>query len=100
MAIVNPGDLIIDEMSIVDVLTKLIFDAESKLDEIEHLVVELLGQIEPSLVNAHRRDVSEYLRSMGVDEMIKAVGQIKTHMVRQSELIAAGKAGQRQSLYR
>lgn len=91
MSFVKSNGITTDEMSIVDVLTKLIFDAESQLDETELLIVSLLGQIDASLVNVSRRDVSEYLRSMGVDEMIKVVGRIKFFIDRQQELIAARK---------
>jgi len=94
------GDSSFDEISIVDVLTKLIFDAESELDETELLVVSLLGQIDASMVNVSRRDVSEYIRSMGVDEMIRVVEQIKSLIEQQQELIAAGKLTSGRSLHR
>ena len=90
MSFTKYGDSSFDEISIVDVLTKLIFDAESDLDETEFLVIRLLGQLDSSVVNASRRDVSEYIRSMGVDEMILVVERIKSLMEQQQELIAAG----------
>ncbi len=74
------GTNLIDEMSIVDIFTKLIFDADSPLDTAEQSVIELLGLVDPSVLDVSRRDVSEYLRSMGVDEMIAAVGKVKGQM--------------------
>lgn len=69
--------MILDEMSIVDVITRLIFDAEAELHAGELLVVESLGKVETALYGRSRREISEYLRSMGVDEMIAAVNSIK-----------------------
>ncbi|MFT5692951.1 MAG: hypothetical protein ACI92E_002287 [Oceanicoccus sp.] len=94
------GDSSFDEISIVDVLTKLIFDAESDLDETEFLVIRLLGQLDSSVVNASRRDVSEYIRSMGVDEMILVVERIKGLIEQQQELIAAGTFVSSRTLHR
>lgn len=84
------GNSAFDEISIVDVLTKLIFDAESDLNETESLVIRLLGQLDSSVVNASRRDISEYIRSMGVAEMILVVERTKSLIEQQRELIAAG----------
>lgn len=89
MSVTIYGDSEFDEISIVDVLTKLIFDAESDLDEAESRVIKLLGQLDSSVLNASRRDVSEYVRSMGVDEMILVVERIKRLIEQQQELIAA-----------
>ena len=83
------GASIFDEMSIVDVLTKLIFDAEVELHGTELLVVELLGQVDTSLAASSRRDVGEYLRAMGVDEMIAVVNRIKRLLDCQQGVIAA-----------
>ncbi|ARN74189.1 hypothetical protein [Oceanicoccus sagamiensis] len=90
----------VDEMSIVDVFTKLIFDADSMLDETESLIVEILGQIEPSLFEASRRDISEFLRAMGVDEMIATVGQVKRGLDQQQAVIASNRSGSRYPLHR
>ena len=90
----------IDEMSIVDVFTKLIFDADSVLDETEGLVVEILGQIEPTMSEASRRDLSEFLRAMGVDEMISTVGQVKRSLDQQQGVIAKSRSGSRYPLHR
>ncbi|MEE8058364.1 MAG: hypothetical protein V3T17_11085 [Pseudomonadales bacterium] len=100
MALAKSGDALIDEMSIVDIFTRLIFDADSDLGDTEILVIEELAQIDHSLVQASRRDVSDYLSSMGVNEMIKLVAQIKRHIDCQQDLIAANQSSQRHPLYR
>ena len=91
---------VIDEMSIVDVLTKLIFDSDSKLEDCELLVVELLAQVDESLVGRSRRDISECLRAMGVDEMIIAVNRIKSLMEQQQGVIASASRSDRSGLHR
>ncbi len=100
MALVKKETGVIDEMSIVDVFTKLIFDADSVLDETESLILESLGQIETSLFSASRRDISEFLRAMGVDEMISTVGQVKRQVDQQQGVIAAKQPGNRYPLHR
>lgn len=81
----------LDEMSIVDVLTKLIFDAESELQGEETLILESLGELDQSLMGRSRLELSEYLRSMGVDEMIAAVNGIK-QLISHRELLSPGPA--------
>ena len=93
MALVKNGTGLIEEMSIVDVFTRLIFDAETKLDETEAQVIECLMDIDSSLLNAPRRDISEFLRSMGVDEMITVVAKVKRILDHQQGFIAASKRG-------
>ncbi|HEB28645.1 MAG TPA: hypothetical protein ENI05_12880 [Porticoccus sp.] len=100
MALAKNESGIIDEMSIVDVFTKLIFDADSVLDESENLIIELLAQADSSMVDASRRDISEFLRSMAVDEMITVVGQVKRRLDQQQGIIAANKSHHRHSLRR
>lgn len=73
----------VDEMSIVDTITRLIFDAESELQAFDSRVVASLADLDQSLLNLDRRQISEYLRSMGVDEMISAVNRIRCLMQQQ-----------------
>ena len=91
---------LMDEMSIVDIFTKLIFDAESLLDDSEELIYQLLVHHEESLLKASRRDVSEYLRSMGVDEMIKTVAVLKAEYEKQQGLVVASKPGHGHPVHR
>jgi hypothetical protein len=91
MVSVGDDSAMIDEMSIVDVFTKLIFDADSFLNDTEILILESLCDVECSLLNASRRDLSEYLRSMGVDEMISIVGMVKNVLDQQRSLLTVNK---------
>jgi hypothetical protein len=89
-----------DEMSIVDIFTKLIFDAQSALDESEVQVLALLTHYDETLLKASRRDVSEYLRAMAVDEMIKVVSELKSEYEKQGELLASVASRQEYPVYR
>ena len=82
-----------DEMSIVDVFTKLIFDAQSSLDDSEELVLSLLTHYDETLLKSTRRDISEYLRAMGVDEMIRVVSVLKYEYEKQGKLLASVRSG-------
>lgn len=89
MSVSPKGNGILDEMAIVDVLTRLIFDADAELQGSERLLLELLEQVDESLLGAPRRDISEYLRSMGVDEMILLVNRLKQMIDHRHHLIAS-----------
>jgi hypothetical protein len=89
MARSKKDQVLMDEMSIVDIFTKLIFDAQSALDDSEVQVLALLTHYDDTLLKASRRDVSEYLRAMGVDEMIKVVSELKSEYEKQGELLVS-----------
>jgi hypothetical protein len=67
----------ISEMAIVDLFTRLIFDADAVLDESDQLVLAILQHSDASLAAASRVDISEYLRAMDVREMIAVVASVK-----------------------
>lgn len=71
---------VLDEMSIVNVFTRLIFDAEAELQAVELNILRLLGEMDGALLGSNRREISEYLQSMGVDEMISAVNHVRQQM--------------------
>jgi len=79
----------LDDMSIVDIFTKLIFDAQSPLNDSEALIYQLLTHYDETLLEASRRDISEYLRAMAVDEMIKVVAVLKIEYEKQQGLLSA-----------
>ena len=89
MAKSKKDQALMDEMSIVDIFTKLIFDSQSALDDSEVQVLELLAHYDETLLKASRRDLSEYLRAMGVDEMIKVVSVLKSEYEKQGGLLAS-----------
>jgi hypothetical protein len=86
------------EMAIVDLFTRLIFDAESSLDTGEKILIELLCHHEPMLQCASRRDISEYLRAMPIDEMINVVALLKHQLENHPSLLVNGMAAPQNSL--
>ncbi|MCR8922436.1 hypothetical protein NO559_06605 [Dasania sp. GY-MA-18] len=80
----------ISEMAIVDLFTRLIFDADAVLDESDQLVLAILQHSDASLAAASRVDISEYLRAMDVREMIAVVASVK-QQYEQQQLILLSK---------
>lgn len=99
MPSVNNDKDVINEMLIVDVFTKLIFDAEAILNDTEEQIVACLELVEGSLAHSPRREIGEFLRSMGVDEMISLVAKVKNKMDQQ-RLLAAKNSGQGSRIHR
>lgn len=87
------------EMAIVDVFTRLIFDADTRLNKSERMVIDLLCLHESSLAGASRRDISEFIRTMTIEEMIEMVNQLKTQLDQQLGLIAASHTAHRRPLH-
>ena len=75
-----------DEIELVDILTKLIFDVDGRLSNTEKKIISLLGQLDSELENASRKELSEYLCGMGVDEMIQLVKQLKNSFCKQHDV--------------
>ena len=67
----------LSEMSIVDTFTKLIFGEESGYDEGELRIIEVLRAVDNNVSLESHRDMGVYLRSMGVQEMIKLVSAVR-----------------------
>lgn len=86
---VEIDDVLFNEMIIVNTFTKLIFDAETELDEMGLTLVELLCQSELPPACCSRREVSEYLRSMEVEEMISVVARLKKQFDQQFGALVA-----------
>jgi len=63
-------------MAIVDTFTKLIFGDEEFSDR-ESAIIESLCTVIPDLHNEGHRDLGEYLRDLGVSEMIQLVSRVR-----------------------
>lgn len=74
---------VLDEISIVNVFTRLIFDAEAELQGAELNILRMLGEMDGTLMGSNRREISEYLQAMGVDEMISAVDHVRQQLALQ-----------------
>jgi hypothetical protein len=89
----------IGEMAIVDIFTKLIFDSAVVLEPSEQHIIDVFAVLESTLTGASRRDVSEFLRAMTIEEMISAVNQLKI-AIEQQGMVTNGKARHSSSLHR
>tara|TARA_R110002110_G_scaffold405241_1_gene624227 strand:- start:62518 stop:62847 length:330 start_codon:yes stop_codon:yes gene_type:complete len=67
----------VSEMSIVDTFTKLILGQEERFDDGEQLIIRALRKVEAAVSDDSHRDMGNYLRALGVREMIHLV--IRVH---------------------
>lgn len=65
------------EMAIVDTFTKLIFGEEEEFSSSEELIIQALRLADTSVAPDTRRDLGQYLRALGVAEMIQLVTRVQ-----------------------
>ena len=78
----------VTEMAIVDTFTKLIFGDED-FSGGESAIIEALRMVNPDVLRDSYTDMGEYLRSLGVREMIQLVSRVRAHMAEHGESRAA-----------
>ncbi len=90
------------EMAIVDTFTKLIFGGEDTYDKRELLIIKVFRAVDPNVVFDSHRDMGEYLKDLGVREMIKLVSRVQSQLMQEvpvrSEIVvpqASGALGRR-----
>ena len=69
----------ITEMAIVNTFTKLIFGDEGYTSR-ELLIIEAFRIVDPNVLRDSLAEMGEYLRSLGVREMIHLVSRLRQHM--------------------
>ena len=78
----------VTEMAIVDTFTKLIFGDERYSDR-ESMIIEALRAVNADVLRDNHREIGEYLRSLGVREMIQLVSRVKEHIAAHGDAAAA-----------
>lgn len=68
------------EMAIVDTFTKVIFGQDADYDEQELAIVAALRTAEPLLARDSFPQMSMYLRSLGVREMVALVERVRLQL--------------------
>ena len=68
----------ITEMAIVNTFTKLIFGDEGFTDR-ESGIIEALRSVSPDVLHDTHHGIGEYLRGLGVREMIQLVSRVRQH---------------------
>jgi hypothetical protein len=70
----------VSEMAIVDTFTKLIFGEEQDYSERDVLIIQALRAADLTIASDSRREMGEYLRAMGVREMIGLVTRVQAEL--------------------
>jgi hypothetical protein len=71
----------VDELSIVNAITKLIFEVDEPLTLLERDVLALLPAADGLFIDCKPLEVSEYLRTFAKWELMNLVEQLKTLMM-------------------
>ena len=86
------GGFVVTEMTIVDTFTKLIFAVDDDYSALEYAVVDAFRAVEANVYRDSTVEMGEYLRDLGVREMIQLVARVERHM-REHPMTQAGAAG-------
>jgi hypothetical protein len=65
------------ELAIVDTFTRLIFGQETDYSDRERAIIEALRMVDANVVLDSHREIGEYLRALGVREMIQLVARVR-----------------------
>lgn len=65
------------EMAIVDTFTRLIFGDEGEFNALESRIIEALRLADASVIGDSREQMGDYLRAMGVREMVDLVARVR-----------------------
>jgi len=71
----------VSEMAIVDTFTKLIFGEERDYSARELLIIQAFRSVDANVLLDNHRDMGEYLRALGVREMIHLVSRVQEQLV-------------------
>jgi hypothetical protein len=74
----------VTEMAIVDTFTKLIFGDEAYSEQ-ESLIIDAFRSVRPDVQRDSCQEMGEYLRNLGVREMIQLVSRLRQHISEQVE---------------
>jgi len=70
----------VSEMAIVDTFTKVIFGEEDELTPRESMIVQGFRTVDPNVLTDSYPEMGEYLRNLGVREMIHLVSRIREQL--------------------
>ena len=78
----DSGNGPISEIAIVDTFTKLIFGGEVAYSASELSIIQALRLVDANVLIDGHDDMGDYLRAMGVREMIQLVSQVREQLLR------------------
>ena len=67
-------------MAIVDTFTKLIFGESESYSSCERLIIDAFREVDANVFRDTYSEMGEYLRNLGVREMIHLVARLKEHL--------------------
>ena len=70
----------VSEMAIVDTFTKLIFGAQDGFSASEELIIRTLRVVDTSVAPDSYSEMGDYLRALGVAEMIQLVTRVQARL--------------------
>ena len=73
-------DFLVSEMTIVDIFTKQIFGQEQDYSPRELSIIQTFRLVESNVLRDSHREMGEYLRNLGVREMIQLVSRLRDNM--------------------
>lgn len=73
------GELV-SEMAIVDTFTKLIFGECGDYSARERLIIDAFREVDTNVFRDTYPEMGEYLRNLGVHEMIHLVARLREHI--------------------
>lgn len=71
----------VSDMAIVDTFTKLIFGEDDAYSAKELLIIKALRAVDANVALDSHRDMGQYLRALGVREMIQMVARVQQQLV-------------------
>ena len=78
----------VSEMAVVDTFTRLIFDEADDLSTRELVIIEAFRSVDDNVLMDTLPEMGEYLRNLGVREMIHLVARIREHVQARAGLAA------------
>ena len=86
----DSGELVpVSEMAIVDTFTRLIFGEEDDYSARELMIIQAYRSVDDNVLLDSHRDMGDYLRNLGVREMIQLVARVREFMLEGGEAVAS-----------
>ena len=71
----------VSEMAIVDTFTKLIFGEEDHYSTRELMIIQAFRAVDVNVAVDGHREMGQYLRALGVREMVQLVSRVREQLV-------------------
>lgn len=79
------------EMAIVDTFTRLIFGEQDPFSESELLIIQAFRLVDDGVARDGYAEMGQYLRALGVAEMIKLVTRVQAQLAGGLQVVSQGR---------